>query len=939
MKSVGRSDALLRLALLTLLIGGVAAFPPQRQAQRNPAINVTTANTDVAELQRQFQTPPDDSRIMMRWWWYGPAVTNAELEREMRLMKEGGIGGFEVQPVYPVAMDDDAAGIKNLPFLSDEFIQALRFTADKSHELGLRMDLTLGSGWPFGGPMVPIGQAAGRLRVERIKLTDGKRRVPMPSLTEGEKLVAIFLANAQGQSINDSREITATAEMRQNAVHLPADLNGANEVQFYISSRTGQQVKRASVGAEGFVLDHYDRTAIDHYLKSVGDRLMQAFGSNRPHALFCDSLELFGSDWTPDYLAEFQKRRGYDLKPYLPALVGNIGPQTASIRHDWGQTLTELLNDRFLTPMRDWTKRNNTKFRIQGYGIPPMTLSGNALADLPEGEGAQWKVVRASRWASSASHLYGRNVTSSETWTWLHSPSFRATPLDVKAEADLHFVQGINQLIGHGWPYTAPGVEYPGWRFYAAAVFNEKNPWWIAMPDLARYLQRVSFLMRQGQPANDVALYLPNDDAWASFTGGHVHMIETLRDQVGPNLMPAILEAGYNLDFFDDDALRQLGKVDKTALVMGTNKYKAVVLPNVERIPFDTLKKLEEFANAGGTVIATGRIPSIAPGFKATEAEHRQIRELAQRLFEGSSAKAHFVKDEKLELGGKLASLVQPDLALSPAVADIGFIRRHTENAEIYFIANSSNQPQNVKATFRVQGMNAELWNPLDGSAVAASAQAEENSVSLALNLEPYGSRVVVFTKRSLPKLPTKSQTADTIDLSEKWRMVFPERYAINANSLRSWTDSEETRFFSGQVRYEKEVLVSEAMLRKTAELILDFGEGQPVTPRPLKNGSRAWLDAPIRDAAVIYVNGNRAGSLWCPPYCLNITKLVKPGKNEFQIVVGNTAINYLAGHRLPDYRLLNLKYGLRFEPQDMENVQPLPSGLLGTVRLIVNAR
>ena len=96
---------------------------------------------------------------MMRWWWFGPAVTEPELEREMRLMKEGGIGGFEVQPVYPVVLDDPASGIKNLPFLSDEFIAALRFTSKTARELGLRFDLTLGSGWPYGGPTVPISQA------------------------------------------------------------------------------------------------------------------------------------------------------------------------------------------------------------------------------------------------------------------------------------------------------------------------------------------------------------------------------------------------------------------------------------------------------------------------------------------------------------------------------------------------------------------------------------------------------------------------------------------------------------------------------------------------------------------------------------------------------------------------------------------------------------
>ena len=119
------------------------------------------AQQNIDDLQRGFKRPPDDARIMMRWWWFGPAVTKPQLEREMRLMKEGGIGGFEVQPVYPVALDDETAALRRLPFLSDEFIDALRFTSEKARELGLRFDLTLGSGWPFGGPFVPLSDAAG----------------------------------------------------------------------------------------------------------------------------------------------------------------------------------------------------------------------------------------------------------------------------------------------------------------------------------------------------------------------------------------------------------------------------------------------------------------------------------------------------------------------------------------------------------------------------------------------------------------------------------------------------------------------------------------------------------------------------------------------------------------------------------------------------------
>src|SRR5947209_4320424 len=330
------------------------------------AVPFTAAQTgNVADLQRGFEHPPDNARIMMRWWWFGPAVTKPELEREMRVMKEGGIGGFEVQPVYPLSLDDPARGIKNFPFLSDEYIEALRFVSAKARELGLRMDLTLGSGWPFGGPQVSVSQASGMLRTERVKVGNA-RRIPVPDIGAGEKLIAVFLARAQGQGIaaDSLRELT---DIHEGAVYLPADLNGEHEVFFFIASRTGMMVKRPAIGAEGFVLDHLNRAATDLYLQKVGDRLMQAFGTARPYAVFGDSLEVYNQDWTDDFLAEFKQRRGYDLKPYLPALVADIGPKTLDIRRDWGKTLTELLNQRFLTPLHDWARRNHTLLRMQDY--------------------------------------------------------------------------------------------------------------------------------------------------------------------------------------------------------------------------------------------------------------------------------------------------------------------------------------------------------------------------------------------------------------------------------------------------------------------------------------------------------------------------------------------------------------------------------------------
>ncbi len=879
------------------------------------------SDLDISALERGFKTPPNEAKIMMRWWWFGPTVTKPELERELRVMKAGGIGGVEIQPVYPVVLDDPGKGLKTLPFLSPEFLDALQFTQQKAKELGLRVDLTIGSGWPYGGPSVPVTQAAGRLRVDRTKVAANQRRVPLPYLSEGEKLLAIF------QGMNQLNEV------KDGAVWLPTNPESQSEILFFISSRTGMQVKRPAVGAEGFVLDHYDRNAIDSYLKNVGDPLLKSFAGNPPYAIFCDSLEVFNSDWTSDFLEEFQKRRGYDLKPYLPALVTNIGENTAAIRQDWGRTLNDLLDERFMIPMRDWAKKNNTRFRIQGYGLPPATIGSNAYADISEGEGAQWKVLRAARWASSANHLYGRNVTTSETWTWLHSPSFRATPLDAKAEADLHFLQGINQLIGHGWPYTAEGQEYPGWRFYAAAAFGEKNPWWIVMPDLSLYLQRTSWVLRQGQPANDIAFYLPNSDAWAGFVNGKVHyMIEALKDRIGDDVVASTLEAGYNFDFFDDDVLQQIGSVKNNSLQLGANQYKAIILSNVERIPLNTLRKLEEFAKNGGIVIATRQAPNVAPGFKATAAEQAEIKAISARLFSGANAKVQVVKNEKTELAEKLNSLLRPDFALDKLVNEIGFIHRHTENAEIYFVANSSNLMQNVNAIFRVKGLQAEIWNPLDGSIISNPAAEKADGTTIELGLEPYGSRVVIFTKRkSLKTESVEANLPNAIDFTNDWKVNINNQ-SLLMKRLTSWTENENTRYFSGTATYENTVNVS----AKFKSASLSFGQGTPIQSTPLRNGSRTWLDAPIRDAAVVYVNDQRVGAIFCPPYSINISSFLKSGENKIRIEVANTAINYLAGHRLPDYKLLTLRYGDRFQPQDMENLQQLPSGLLGNIKLIL---
>jgi hypothetical protein len=945
-----------KIKLLVLAIAALLAAAP-------------SALADVAQLQRSFDQPPDNAKVLVRWWWFGPAVTQPQLEREMNHMKEGGFGGFEVQPTYPLALDDEKPGLKNLKFLSPEFFDALRFTAAKAKELGLRMNLTLGSGWPYGGPMFSIDEAAGRVRSISVKAAAGQGSVPAPKLNKGESLIAAYLGGQTGP--NPYREL----ELRDGAAQLPGASDGSATVLFFVAGHTGMQVKRPAFGAEGYVIDHYSAPVVNKFIQDIAEPELKALGPNLPGSVFCDSLEVAGEDWTPDFLAEFQRRRGYDLRPWLPALSTDIGDKTRDIRLDWGRTITELFNENFTGTLQKWAQANHTLFRIQAYGTPPAALYSYAYADLPEGEGYNWKSLGMTRWASSASHLLGRPVTSSETWTWLHSPVFRATPLDMKAEADLHFLQGINQLIAHGWPYTPETIEYPGWRFYAAAVFNEKNPWWIVMPDVTAYLQRVSSLLRQGQPANDVALYLSNSDGWASFVPGRVAMNAALAQAAGPEIFRSILEAGYNYDCFDDGLLDLRGRVDGGTLAFGDLRYKVVILPGVERMPLKTLRQLEQFARAGGTVIATRRLPAVAPGFLATADDTRELNAIVQRLFKAPGAPGLFVENEG-NLAAALASRLRPDIALSSPAPDVGFVHRHTDGGEVYFLANTANTPTGGAATFRVEGLQPEWWDPMTGRVTPAEiAGTPAGGTTVAYHLEPYGSQVLVFTPRRLPALAHSAAPAAmpaALDLSSGWTVAFGAgAKPVAMDQLQSWTENDATRFFSGVATYEKTSAVPAEMVSAGLGLELNFGESKPLAAggrgalRPLPaprnadqaavapaagarggRGARgagggggtqrmqALLEAPVREAAVVYVNGTRAGSVWHPPYVLDVTGLLKSGDNVIRVDVANLALNYMAGHPLPDYTALTAKYGERFQAQDMAQVQPITSGLLGPIKL-----
>jgi hypothetical protein len=225
-----------------------------------------------------------------------------------------------------------------------------------------------------------------------------------------------------------------------------------------------------------------------------------------------------------------------------------------------------------------------------------------------------------------------------------------------------------------------------------------------------------------------------------------------------------------------------------------------------------------------------------------------------------------------------------------------------------------------------VKGLKAEWWDPFSGKRSAAGG------AEVALDLLPYESRVLVYSANALAAAPAPTDTARApVDLSSDWKVAFGDGHTAEMRELRSWTDTEETRFFSGQATYEKTFDLPEAWVRSAGAIYLNFGAGKPAAQN--RRGGAA-IESPVREAAQVYINGSLAGSVWKPPYEVDATGLLRAGANTVRVVVANLGINRLAGMSRPDYRLLNLRYGERFQEQDWQNVQPVPCGMLGPVTL-----
>ncbi|MBQ9657046.1 MAG: glycosyl hydrolase family 2 [Prevotella sp.] len=510
-----------------------------------------------AAMAQAWPTPQPEAKAGTRWWWLGSAVDRQNLEWNLDQYARTGIGAVEITPLYGVQGNDK----NNIPFLSPQWMQALKMVEDIAAKKGIEVDMNCGTGWPFGGPHVSLEQAACK---------------------------AIFKDTV---------------------------ING-NTVYSVEIGRTKQKVKRAAPGGEGWVVDHFDREAVRNYL----DRFERAFaesGVPYPHTFFNDSYEVYKANWTPSLFDEFQKRRGYDLRQKLPELLGVVDDGN-QVLCDYRETLSDLLLENFTQQWVDWAHSHGVKVRNQAHGSPANLLDLYAAVDIPEIEGfglsefgikglrtdpgktkKNFSDVSMLKYAPSAAHVTGKPLTSSETFTWL-TEHFRTSLSQMKPDLDLMFTCGVNHVYFHGSCYTPKNDPWPGWKFYASIDMSPTNSIWRDAPFLMQYIERCQSFLQLGQPDNDFLVYLPvrdmwhqrgprNDDAkWESKDrrGGEDLLMQFdihTMDEKAPQFIRSILKIdslGYDCDYISDRQLAKVRVEDGRLVTEGGTRYRAIIVPS-----------------------------------------------------------------------------------------------------------------------------------------------------------------------------------------------------------------------------------------------------------------------------------------------------------------------------------------------------------------------
>ena len=847
---------------------------------------------------QQWPVPNQEAKPGTRWWWLGSAVTENDLKWNLRQFADHGIGAIEITPIYGVQGNEK----NNIPFLSPRYMDILKYVNAECKADGIEFDMATGTGWPFGGPWVPLDESASQMLIidttvvgKKIKALDLR---PIEKKRKNTSLVGIY-------AFSEGKFLKITTPLVEGTLTTKLPSKGTWRIIALYQKKGVMAVKRAAPGGAGFVIDHFDKQAVTNYLKHI-EEAFEKTGTPYPHTFFNDSYEVSESDYTPTLFQEFYNRRGYSLEENFDKLVDGDTKVVA----DYRETLGDMLLDNFTRTWTAWAHSHGAITRNQAHGSPANLIDCYAAVDIPEIEGFGLtnfgiKGLRQDpgktrkndsdfsmlKYAPSAAHIMGKPYTSSETFTWL-TEHFRTSLSQMKPDMDLMFCAGVNHMFFHGTAYSPQHETWPGWRFYASIDMSPNNTIWRDAPYFMKYVERCQSMLQMGRPDNDFLTYLPIHDMWAKRSTGKrlmqfsIHAMGKLAPEF-VKCIDAIDQAGFDCDYISDRILLDTYYNNGMLHTPGGTTYKGLVIPSADNILTPAVKAHIEKLKAQGANIIVGT--SEADLTKAAKAEKM-----------------------KTELGLKL-------------------IRRSNDKGHHYFIANLTPNDIQAYTTLAVPMATAMWFDPMTGNRQRAEICGDSILVNLrsgeSIILQTFNHKDEALSKElaSLPVRGEWKKTSPIVKTLNNWKLSFTEATpaiskTYNLDTTKAWENLDDsTRTLMGTGVYECTINLSAAELKKGNSWTIDLGD--------------------VRESARVYVNDSLIGCAWAVPYRLSFANILHKGNNKIRIEVTNLPANRISeldrqGYKWRKFDEINV-VDINYKKTSYADWTPVASGLNSEVKLI----
>lgn len=944
------------------------------------------ATLSTEHLYQVFQQPASEYRPFVRWWWNGDKVEADELVRELRLLKEAGIGGVEINPIaFPTYCD--SLGKPSLQWLSPEWINMLKVCFDEAKQLDITCDLLVGSGWPFGAEFLKEDERAQivvnyaeavtgptTLTIIRDSLCEkAMPKVSSPYKGNTKELMMLRLYPNPASSVDDCITIWSALRRAQEpsladsiiTIEVP---EGEYTLAALVKIKGFLEVINGAPGAAGPVLDHFNSEAVNRYLYNMSDKIEAQIGPLKGNirALFTDSMELEGANWTSDMAEEFQKRYGYDITEWLPFILFKIGSMGSALnydpvipvtdefqkqiqraRYDFEDFKAQLMTERFTQTYLNWCHQLGVKARAQAYGRGFYPLENAIGYDIPEGESwtTNWlkhkpgeemsetdyrrgrAYTMVNKFVSSAAHLADNRTISCEEMTNTYTV-FNMSLEQLKIGGDQSAMSGVTHSVFHGFNYS-PNHEakFPGWVRYGA-YYSENNNWWPYFKYYNDYKARLSYALQHGTYYADIAILNPENDMWSTIGMQNEPFPNTTRAPYKTLIWEAINKCGGGVDYVSENIINQ-SDIKKGNLCFNERKYNTLMLLDVESLHPETAEQLLRFVETGGKILCIDTIPYQSLGMPQHHQENDSLVKATMEKIMQHKDQFIFVEPPKEGFIAWYDSLMQaeqlPHYVNIESPDPYVMQNRYTteDGSEMILLSNSHRYNEHqTRITFSkalTHKRHAQVWDLQTGKRYSLPLDEDD---SYTFDFGPVESVLIVFEKTNkslnLPNwIPLHSVINDMspTDLSKDWDVtlyhsLLNDTTTTHFDTLFDLKDSEAFQHFCGTIIYRKTIDISrDAAHHVSTMTTLDLGL--------------------VEGISEVFVNGQSIGVQYFGRRIYDLTDYLQEDENDLEVRMTTTMGNYLKtlSREESPTTWVYVNHPRRDQPLQ-------PQGLLGPVKL-----